>query len=45
METVNIQSPLGPFQFTSNHDVKQTVWVIAMDGVGGFTLVHQINPS
>jgi branched-chain amino acid transport system substrate-binding protein len=43
METVNIQTPLGPFQFTANHDVKQTVWVIAMDGAGGFTLVHQIN--
>src|ERR1700674_514181 len=45
MEKVNIQTPLGPFQFTSTHDVKQTVWVIAMDGNGGFTLVHQINPS
>jgi branched-chain amino acid transport system substrate-binding protein len=45
METVNIQSPLGPFQFTSAHDVKQTVWVIAMDGSGGFTLVTKINPS
>jgi branched-chain amino acid transport system substrate-binding protein len=42
METVNIQTPLGPFQFTPNHDVKQTVWVIAMDGKGGFTLVHEI---
>ena len=45
METVNIQTPLGPFQFTPNHDVKQTVWVIAMDGKGGFTLVHQINAT
>jgi branched-chain amino acid transport system substrate-binding protein len=45
METVNIQTPLGPFQFTSNHDVKQTVWIIAMDGNGGFTLVHQIPAS
>jgi branched-chain amino acid transport system substrate-binding protein len=45
METVNIQTPLGPFQFTSTHDVKQTVWVIAMDGAGGFTLVHQIQPG
>lgn len=45
METVNIQTPLGPFQFTSTHDVKQTVWVIAMDGQGGFTLVTKINPS
>ncbi len=45
MESVNIQTPLGPFQFTSTHDVKQTVWVIAMDGVGGFTLVHEIKQS
>jgi branched-chain amino acid transport system substrate-binding protein len=45
METVNIDTPLGPFQFTSTHDVKQTVWVIAMDGQGGFTLVHEIKAS
>jgi ABC-type branched-subunit amino acid transport system substrate-binding protein len=42
LETVNIQTPLGPFQFTSNHDVKQTVWIIEMDGSGGFKLDHQI---
>jgi branched-chain amino acid transport system substrate-binding protein len=45
MESVNIQTPLGPFQFTADHDVKQTVWVIAMDGNGGFTLVHEIKQS
>ncbi|HYL07640.1 MAG TPA: ABC transporter substrate-binding protein, partial [Candidatus Udaeobacter sp.] len=45
METVNIQTPLGQFQFTSTHDVKQTVWVIQMDGSGGFTLVHRIDPG
>jgi branched-chain amino acid transport system substrate-binding protein len=45
LESVNIATPLGPFQFTSTHDVKQTVWVIQMDGQGGFTLKHQINPS
>jgi branched-chain amino acid transport system substrate-binding protein len=45
MESVNIQTPLGPFQFTASHDVKQTVWVIAMDGSGGFTLVHEIKAS
>jgi branched-chain amino acid transport system substrate-binding protein len=45
LETVNIDSPLGPFQFTSNHDVKQTVWIIQMDGNGGFTLVHEIKPT
>ncbi len=45
LESVNIQTPLGPFQFTSEHDVKQTVWIIAMDGNGGFTLVHEIKSS
>ena len=45
METVNLQTPLGPFQFTANHDVKQTVWIIAMDGAGGFKLVHEIRAS
>jgi len=45
MESVNIQTPLGPFQFTKDHDVKQTVWVIAMDGHGGFYLVTSVNPS
>ena len=45
METVNIQTPLGSFQFTSNHDVKQTVWIIQMDGNGGFTLVHEIKAT
>src|ERR1700682_1750367 len=42
MEKVNLQTPLGPFQFTADHDVKQTGWVSAMDGKGGFTLVHEI---
>ena len=45
METVNIDTPLGPFQFTANHDVKQTVWIIQMDGNGGFSLVHEIKPT
>jgi branched-chain amino acid transport system substrate-binding protein len=45
MESVNIQTPLGPFQFTSSHDVKQTVWVIQMDGAGGFTLVKKIEAT
>jgi len=45
MEKVNIDSPLGPFQFLPTHDVKQTTWIIMMDGAGGFTLVHEIKPS
>ncbi|TMF19463.1 MAG: hypothetical protein E6I31_13615 [Chloroflexi bacterium] len=45
MESVNIDTPLGRFQFTSNHDVKQTIWIIQMDGNGGFTLVKSVTPS
>ena len=45
MESVNIDTPLGRFQFTSTHDVKQTIWVIQMDGMGGFTLVSSVPPS
>jgi branched-chain amino acid transport system substrate-binding protein len=45
LEKTNIETPLGPFQFTKDHDVHQTIWVIAMDGNGGFTLVTSIKPS
>ncbi len=45
METTNIQTPLGPFQFTPTHDVHQTIWVIAMDGQGGFNLVTSVKPT
>jgi branched-chain amino acid transport system substrate-binding protein len=45
LEGTNIQTPLGQFQFTSQHDVHQTIWVIAMDGQGGFTLVTSVPPS
>jgi len=45
MAATDIQTPLGPFQFTPTHDVHQTIWVIAMDGQGGFTLVTSVKPS
>lgn len=41
----NLDTPLGPFTFTPTHDVKQTVWIISMDGSGGFSLVTSIKPS
>ena len=41
----SMDTPLGPFQFTSDHDVHQTIWIIAMDGQGGFTLVTSIKPD
>src|SRR2546429_3715221 len=45
LEKTNIDSPLGPFQFTKTHDVDQPIWIIAMDGQGGFTLVSSVNPK
>jgi branched-chain amino acid transport system substrate-binding protein len=45
LESTNIQTPLGPFSFTSDHDVHQTIWVIAMDGQGGFNLVTSVKPT
>jgi len=45
IEKVDIDSPLGRFQFTPDHDVHQTIWIIAMDGQGGFTLVTSVKPS
>lgn len=45
MESTNIQTPLGPFQFTADHDVHQTIWIIAMDGSGAFKLVSSLKPS
>jgi branched-chain amino acid transport system substrate-binding protein len=45
LEKTNIDTPLGPFQFTSGHDVRQTIWIIAMDGKEGFTLVTSVKPS
>jgi branched-chain amino acid transport system substrate-binding protein len=45
LETVSIQTPLGPFQFTADHDVYQPVWVVAMTGKGGYRLVKEVPPS
>ena len=42
LETVKLDTPLGPFQFTPDHDVRQPIWVIQMDGSGGFTLVAEV---
>ncbi|GAC1329779.1 MAG: ABC transporter substrate-binding protein [Candidatus Dormibacteria bacterium] len=39
---VSLDSPLGQFSFSAEHDVHQTVYVTAMDGKGGFSLVDTI---
>jgi branched-chain amino acid transport system substrate-binding protein len=42
---VALMTPLGPFRFTSDHDVSQIVWVDAMNGHGGSTLAGFCNPA
>ncbi|MEA2299132.1 MAG: branched-chain amino acid transport system substrate-binding protein [Solirubrobacteraceae bacterium] len=42
LEAASIDTPLGPFRFTPTHDVSQTIWIIAMDGHGGFRLVSSV---
>ncbi|GAC1372290.1 MAG: ABC transporter substrate-binding protein [Actinomycetota bacterium] len=44
LEKVSIDTPLGPFSFTAEHDVHQPIYVVAMDGSGGFTLVDTVAP-
>ncbi|MEA2566441.1 MAG: branched-chain amino acid transport system substrate-binding protein [Actinomycetota bacterium] len=44
LEKVSLDTPLGPFSFTSAHDVHQPIYVVAMDGSGGFTLVDVVHP-
>jgi len=39
LEHVILQTPLGPFKFTASHDVQQPIWIVKMDGQGGYTLV------
>ncbi|HEV3234421.1 MAG TPA: ABC transporter substrate-binding protein [Candidatus Dormibacteraeota bacterium] len=45
MEKVSIDSPLGQFSFTSQHDVKQKVWINAFDGNGGFVNLTSVDIS
>ncbi|GAC1364426.1 MAG: ABC transporter substrate-binding protein [Actinomycetota bacterium] len=44
LEKVSLDTPLGPFSFTSGHDVHQPIYVVTMDGKGGFTLVDTVQP-
>ncbi|HEX3947291.1 MAG TPA: ABC transporter substrate-binding protein [Acidimicrobiales bacterium] len=39
LEGVSMQTPLGPFSFTTSHDVEQPIWIVAMNGQGGYTLI------
>jgi branched-chain amino acid transport system substrate-binding protein len=42
---VEIETPLGPFAFTPDHDVVQPIWVVRMDGESGYDLVEEIPPG
>lgn len=42
---VEEDTPLGGFSFTAGHDVRQPIWIVAMDGRGGYTLVEEVKPG
>lgn len=44
LEKVEEETPLGNFRFTPDHDVIQPIWIVQMDGRGGYSLVEKINP-
>jgi branched-chain amino acid transport system substrate-binding protein len=39
---VRMNTPLGQFHFTADHDVDQPIWIVAMNGKGGYGLVRQL---
>lgn len=39
LQGVKVQTALGPFSFTSDHDVQQPIWIVQLNGAGGFTLI------
>jgi len=44
LEKVDEETPLGEFSFTADHDVNQPIWIVAMNGKGGYDLVEKVNP-
>ncbi len=42
---VHMQTPLGDFSFTADHDVSQPIWIVAMNGSAGFKLVKRLGPQ
>lgn len=45
LANVALTTALGPFRFTTTHDVAQIVWVLAMDGRGAHSLVGFCTPE
>ena len=42
LEGAKIETPLGPFSFTADHDVNQPIWIVQMNGKGGYKLERQV---
>lgn len=42
---VELETPLGPFSFTADHDVVQPIWIVEMDGDGGYRLIEELPPG
>lgn len=38
---VTLNTPLGHFRFTAEHDVSQPIWIVAMNGGGGYKLIER----
>lgn len=45
LEGVKEETPLGDFKFTKDHDVFQPIWVVQMNGQGGFKLIKELPPE
>ena len=45
MGGVELDTPLGDFSFTADRDVSQPIWIVEMDGKGGFELVRELPPA
>jgi branched-chain amino acid transport system substrate-binding protein len=42
LESVKEETPLGEFTFIEDHDVSQPIWVVRLDGKGGYDLVKEV---
>ena len=42
---VEMETPLGSFGFTADHDVSQPIWIVEMDGEGGYELIEELPPG
>jgi branched-chain amino acid transport system substrate-binding protein len=45
LATVRVNTPLGRFQFTADHDVDQPIWIVAATNGGGYRLVKVLPRS